>query len=87
MTPAELRALLEARPFVPFRLVMRDGTGFEVHEPHGCWVGLASVAICCPDSSHLTGADNYYMVPLQRIARLERLFDPAADTKNSSSPS
>jgi hypothetical protein len=87
MTAHELQGLLEARPFVPFRLVMRDGTSFEVKDPSWCWVGLASIAIGCPGSAHWTGSDSYYMVPLERIARLDRFLNPAEETKIEDSSS
>ena len=88
MNAAELQSLLDARPFLPFRVVMRDGTAYEVQDPSWCWVGLASLAIGTPGAARWTGTDSYYMIPLERIARLDRLFNPSEDTKtDDSSPS
>ncbi len=38
MTAQELRALLDAKPFVPFRIHMTDGKSFEIQHPDFVWV-------------------------------------------------
>jgi hypothetical protein len=38
MTMQETRALLDAKPFVPFRIHMTDGKSFEVQHPEFVWV-------------------------------------------------
>ena len=38
-TPADMRALLQARPFVPFRLWLSDGGSVEVRSPEVVMVG------------------------------------------------
>jgi hypothetical protein len=39
MNAEDLRPLLNARPFVPFRLHMDDGRTFEVRHPDLLWLG------------------------------------------------
>ena len=34
MTPSEIKNLVKAQPFKPFRLFMTDGASYEVREPH-----------------------------------------------------
>ncbi len=50
MPPQELRGLIRARPFVPFRLTLTDGRKFDVHHPDLVIVGTGVVIIGIPQA-------------------------------------
>jgi hypothetical protein len=45
MTPNDLREDLRAQPFRPIRLVVSDGSHYDIQHPELCMVGLGSVII------------------------------------------
>jgi hypothetical protein len=45
MTPTELREDLRAQPFRPIRLIVSDGSHYDIFHPELCMVGLGSVIV------------------------------------------
>jgi hypothetical protein len=45
MNPEEVRNVLRQQPFEPFRLVMTDGTGYEIRHPDLLWVGRSTAMV------------------------------------------
>jgi hypothetical protein len=45
MSPDELRDSLRQQPFEPFRIVLTDGTAYDVRHPDLLWVGQRSAYV------------------------------------------
>ena len=45
MAPTELRGLVREQPFQPFRLVMSDGSSYDIRHPDLLWVGLQTAYV------------------------------------------
>ncbi|HEV3255782.1 MAG TPA: hypothetical protein VG013_02765 [Gemmataceae bacterium] len=45
MSPLDVLGALRKRPFVPFRIQVSDGTGYDIRHPELVMVGLGSVSI------------------------------------------
>jgi hypothetical protein len=76
MAPADLRALLLANPFAPFRIVTSDGTVYEVRHPDLCMVGLASALVGYPSPRQEGVYERYDVVSMRHIVRLEPQEQP-----------
>jgi hypothetical protein len=76
MAPAELLRLVRARPFVPFRLIMSEGSPHEVHHPDLILVALSIAAVGCPDPRREGLATRIDVVSLRHIVRIEFIPNP-----------
>ncbi len=76
MSHEDLRDYLRERPFRPFRLVLTEGTIYEVRHPELFMLGNRSVVIGLPRHPTETVYDRTTMVNLFHIVRLERLEVP-----------
>ncbi|MGQ9573993.1 MAG: hypothetical protein ACUVUC_01620 [Thermoguttaceae bacterium] len=45
MAPEQLRDLLRQQPFEPIRLMMTDGTGYDIRHPDLLWAGRRSAMV------------------------------------------
>ena len=79
MAPDELHAMLQARPFIPFRVITPDGTVYEIHHPELCVVGQASLVIGYPSPGNPAIFDRYDIVSLRHGSRLEPIPPQAAE--------
>lgn len=68
MTPAVLLDLLRAKPFVPFRAHLSDGTVYRISHPDLIAVALASATVSFPDTA---GDLLTEIVALRHVVRLE----------------
>ncbi len=90
-TAQQLRALLSARPFVPFRLVMSDGGSLEVRSPEQVFVGrhMAIVGLLDPGATG-TLFDVFTHFTYLHVTRVEYLVPGAppslATTDQGGSP-
>ena len=73
MTPQELRETLRHQPFEPFRLVMTDGTGYEVRHPDLLWIGQWSAMVGLTGKPGETFYERAVKVDLNHVIRLEPL--------------
>lgn len=73
MTPEELRYSLRRQPFEPFRLVMTDGTGYEIRHPDLLWAGKRSVMVGLTGQPGRTFYERTVKVDLLHVIRLEPL--------------
>jgi hypothetical protein len=71
MAPADIRNLVQRKPFRPFRVVTSDGTIHEVRHPDLVMVGLASVVIGYPSAQDPQSYERMDIVSLRHIVRLE----------------
>jgi hypothetical protein len=73
VTPEELRDVLRQQPFEPFRLVMTDGTGFEIRHPDLLWVGRRTAMIGLTGQPGQTFYERAVRVDLLHTIRVEPL--------------
>ena len=71
MNPEELREMLKRQPFEPFRLVITDGTGFEIRHPDLLWVGRNSAMVGLTGQPGRTFYERAVKVALLHVIRLE----------------
>jgi hypothetical protein len=81
MAPHELRDTLRQQPFQPFRLVMTDGTGFEIRHPDLLWVGQFSAMVGLTGEPGQTYYERAVRVGLDYVIRSEPL-EVASSPKN-----
>jgi hypothetical protein len=67
----ELLELLKREPFVPLRVVLTSGDGFDVLNPHLVAVGESMIHVMRPKS------DRYAILRLNQIASIE-VMEPAS---------
>jgi hypothetical protein len=77
MAPAELLRLVRARPFVPFRLIMREGSLHEVHRPDLVLVALHLAAVGYPDPEREGLATRIDVIALRHVVHIEFFSEPA----------
>jgi hypothetical protein len=73
MAPEELRDVLKTTPFEPFRLVMTDGTGYEIRHPDLLWVGRRTAMVGLTGDPGQTFYERSVRVDLLHVIRLEPL--------------
>jgi hypothetical protein len=71
MAPADIRNLVQRKPFRPFRIVTSDGTIYEVRHPDLVMIGLASIIIGYPSEQDPHSYSRWDIVSLRHIVRLE----------------
>jgi hypothetical protein len=71
MAPADIRNLVQRKPFTPFRVVTSDGTVYEVRHPELVMIGLSSVAIGYPSEQDPLSYERMDIVSLRHIVRWE----------------
>jgi hypothetical protein len=77
MRPTDLTNVLHARPLRPFRIVMSDGTMYEVRHPEMVIVARSTAVIGYPDPASPEVAERYDIVALAHIVRIEFIEQPA----------
>jgi hypothetical protein len=80
VAPADIRNLVNRRPFTPFRIITSDGTVYEVRHPDLVMTGLASVIIGYPSEQDPESYSRWDVVSLRYIIRLEPEAEPVAGT-------
>jgi hypothetical protein len=78
MPPADLKARLRLNPFVPFRIVMSDGTAYIVRGPEFLMVGVGSAIIGVPADEDTSLYKVTHQIALRHIVRMEPVADTAA---------
>jgi hypothetical protein len=73
MRPEEFKSLLDARPFVPFRVFLTDGKTYDVLHPEFVWVLRARVDIAVPADPRTGIVDHVDHCSLLHIVRVEDL--------------
>ena len=73
MSHEDLQARLGQRPFVPFRMVMTEGTSYDVRHPELFMLGRRSAVVGLAKHPEQTFYDTSVQVDLFHIVRLEPL--------------
>ncbi len=83
MTRTDLARRVRQHPFVPFRLVLTDGTAYEVRHPDFIMVGRDSVVIGLPGEQEQDFYETSVLVDLFHVVKLEPIPAPAASAGNA----
>jgi hypothetical protein len=78
MTRVDLLRRVRQRPFSPFRLVLTEGTGYDVRHPEQIMVARDSAVLGVPGEPDQDFFETTVLVDLLHVVRLEPL--PAAQT-------
>jgi hypothetical protein len=78
MSPKDLKARIQQRPFIPFRLVLTEGTSYDVCHPEFFMLGKRSAIIGLTKEPQADFYDATVMVDLLHIVRIEPLDTTAA---------
>lgn len=73
MSPEELRDTLRRTPFEPFRLVMTDGTAYDIRHPDLLMIGRRSAMVGLTGHPAQTFYERSVKVDLLHVIRLEPL--------------
>ena len=71
MSHEDLRARIQLRPFVPFRVVLTEGTSYEIRHPELFMLGKRSAGIGLAKNPDQTFYDALVEIGLLHIVRLE----------------
>ena len=69
---------MQARPFVPFRIVLTEGTSYEIRHPELFMLGKRGAVVGLASDPEQTFFDATVLVDLLHIVRLEPLDKAAA---------
>jgi hypothetical protein len=82
MAPEELREVLRRQPFEPFRIVLTDGTGYDIRHPDLLWVGQRSAHVGLTGDPSQTLYERTVRVDLLHVIRVEPLGVAQQPTSN-----
>ena len=77
MPPADLLQRLRANPFRPFRIVMADGTTYDIRHRDFVMVGVGSALVGLPADENVELYRVAHQISLRHINRLEPLEETA----------
>ena len=72
----EIRQLLHAQPFQPFRVHMNDGQHYDIRHPEFIAISRSTVTIAVPPEPE--GADHMFICQARNIASIEQLPETSA---------
>ena len=78
MSHEDLKARIELKPFVPFRIVLTEGTSYEIRHPELFMLGKRGAVIGLAKKPEQNFFDVTVLVDLIHIVRLEPLDIAAA---------
>jgi len=84
MSRNDLLERVKQKPFVPFRLVLTEGSGYEVRHPEHVMVGRHSAVIGLPGKMEQDFYETTVLVDLLHIVRLEPLKAEKPSTSDGS---
>jgi hypothetical protein len=73
MRPDDIIKLLRASPFEPFRIHLLDGKTYDIRHPELAIVSIATLVVGVPGANLLQPAQDYHIVSLRAISRIEPL--------------
>ncbi len=82
MSAEDLLESIRRRPFVPFRLVTSDGTGYDIRHPELLMPGRRTVTVGIPDNPTVPVYERQVRVALLHVQRLEPLEGELPATGN-----
>jgi hypothetical protein len=85
MQPDELRDAIKQKPFEPFRIVLTDGTGYEIHHPDLLLVGRRTATVGLTGQPSQTFYERTIKVDLLHVIRIEPIEAGANPSANGPS--
>lgn len=82
MSPDELRDSLRQQPFEPFRIVLTDGSNYDVRHPDLLWVGQRSAYVGLTGQPGQTYFERSVKLDLLHITQIVPLDAPAPPAQN-----
>jgi hypothetical protein len=73
VAPEELRSSLRQQPFEPFRILMTDGTGYDIRQPDLLWIGQRVAYVGLVGQPGQTFFERSVKVDLLHVIRIEPL--------------
>lgn len=70
MPPLDILQALRKRPFEPFRLLITDGSSYDVRHPELVIVGLGSLVLGIPASGQPGLYERYETIALNHVVKL-----------------
>jgi hypothetical protein len=70
MSPTEVLRLIQARPFVPFRMKLSNGAPYDITHPEPCIVGRTFFHVGLPDTTEEPTAARVVSVALIHVNEL-----------------
>lgn len=71
MLPSDILLLLRKRPFEPFRILVSDGTTYDIRHPELVMVGVGAVLIGVPASGQVQPVyERYETISLGHVVKL-----------------
>ena len=77
MSPLDILERTRRRPFEPFRLVVSDGSVYEVSHPELCAVAQTTVTVTAPSQPGVPPDEDYHLLDAFHIVKLILLAKPA----------
>jgi len=78
MSHEDLKTRIQQRPFIPFRIVLTEGTSYEIRHPELFMLGKRGAVIGLAKDAEQAFFDATVLVDLLHIVRLEPLDTTAA---------
>jgi hypothetical protein len=86
MPPTDLIQALRKRPFQAFRLLISDGSKYDIHHPELLMVGLGSAVIGIPAAGQATlPYEHYVTVDTRHLVKMIPLPEAAAPASGATS--
>jgi hypothetical protein len=73
MSPQDMRDSAKAQPFEPFRMVLTDGTAYEIRHPDLLWVGQHACLVGFAGNPQSPFFERSVKVALVHVVQLEPL--------------
>jgi hypothetical protein len=86
MSPEELHASLRQQPFEPFRIVLSDGTNYEVRHPDLLWVGKRVAYVGLTGQSGQTFFERTVKVDLLHVTQIVPIGTAAPPLNGPANP-
>lgn len=80
MSHEDLLGFLRQRPFMPFRLVTTDGTGYNIRHPEMLMPGRRIALVGLPNDPAVPAFERFVTVSLLHVQRLEQLPAKASES-------
>lgn len=70
MSPADILRLTRKQPFEPFRLVVTDGTTYDIRHPEFCMVLQTSLIVGIPGAAESGPAENIVWLDPRHVLKI-----------------
>jgi hypothetical protein len=82
MRPDDIRSLLRHEPFQPFRLVMTDGTDYEIRHPEVVSLSRSTLHLVLSSDTPALRGERVVIAALLHVIRVEMMKAPTSPSSN-----